>query len=186
MITLKFLLFLVYILFVFKIENYILINVLILVNCFIMVFFKISIKNFLRTLLYLIPFLTITFVFNMLLGNIYESFLIVIRLILAYIITYIFSKRIVIREIISFIEFITRPISILGINNKKIGVMVSVAISMIPILKEEIIQKIYALKSKGYKFKAYNINIIFKPIFISIFRKAGEIEKNLISKGYQE
>ena len=78
------------------------------------------------------------------------------------------------------------PLKIFKVDSRKAGLVVGIAVSMIPVLKDEIEQKIYALNSKGYKFKLNELDIIFKPIFISILRRTGEIEKNLISKGYQE
>lgn len=87
---------------------------------------------------------------------------------------------------IKTLKIITKPLSIFKLNNKKVGLMVGIAISMIPILKDEIQQKIYALNSKGYKLKLNNLSIIFKPLFISILKRTNEIEKNLIARGYQE
>ena len=64
--------------------------------------------------------------------------------------------------------------------------MVGIAISMIPILKDEIEQKNYSLKSKGYKFKSDGLTVMLKPIFISILKRTGEMEKSLLVKGYEE
>ena len=46
--------------------------------------------------------------------------------------------------------------------------------------------KINNIKSKGYKFKSDGLTVILKPIFISILKKTGEMEKNLLVKGYEE
>lgn len=186
MIVFKFLLFLSYLTIIFFVKNYVLLISLIIIAFILMKFFKCDIKDFFKTVLFIFPFLILTFVCNSLLGSFDESILIVIRLVLAYMITYIFSTLILVSEIVRFIEIITSPLAIFKINNKKIGLIVGISISMIPILKDEIMQRIYALNSKGYKLKLKNLNIILKPLFISIFRRTCEIEKSLISKGYQE
>ena len=64
--------------------------------------------------------------------------------------------------------------------------MISISICMIPILKEEIISIIKAIKSKGGKIDIRYLFIIMKPLLISIFKKTNQIEKTLIAKGYKE
>lgn len=185
-ILFKFLIFFTYLVLIFIIKQIPLFISLILISIFIMKILKMSIKDFGKSLAFLIPFLILTFIFNLIWSNLIDSVLILIRLILAYIVTYIFSKLTPTAEIVYFVELITKPFCLFKLNNKKIGLIAGIAISMIPILKDEIEQKIYALKSKGYKFKINTLNTIFKPLFISILKRTGEIEKSLIAKGYQE
>ena len=185
-ILFKFFIFFAYLAFIFIIKNYYLLVALILLNMLILVNLKLNIKEFFKVIIFLIPFLMLSFICNLIWSNLENSFLILIRLILAYMVTYIFSNLTPVADIVQFVETVTKPLSIFNLNNKKAGLIVGIGISMIPILKDEIEQKRYALKSKGYTFKFNNLNIIFKPLFISILKRTGEIEKSLISKGYQE
>ena len=185
-IVLKFLLFFIYLILIFISNHIFLLISLILFNIFMMILLKLEIKEFFKIFILLFPFLIITFLLNLIWDNLEISSLIFIRLVLAYIVTYIFSKLTSTSEMMTFVEIISKPLSIFKVNNKKIALMVGVSISMLPILKNEIEQKIYALKSKGYKFKIDSLNIVFKSIFISILKKTSEIEKSLIAKGYQE
>ena len=185
-ILFKFLIFFTYLIFIFVVKQIPLFIFLILASIIIMKILKNSIKDFGKTLVFLIPFLILTFIFNLICGELLDAVLILIRLILAYIVTYIFSKLTPTSEIVYFVELITKPFCIFRVNNKKVGLIAGIGVSMIPVLKDEIEQKIYALKSKGYKIEINNLKIIFKPIFISILKRTGEIEKSLIAKGYQE
>lgn len=186
MILFKFLIFFTYLTLIFVINNFVLFAFFSLAGLTIIKMLKINIKDFFKATIFLIPFLLLTFICNFWWGDIETAIIILIRLLLAYLGTYIFSRITPTGEIVRFVEIITKPLSIFKLDNKKAGLIVGIGISMIPILKDEIEQKMYALKSKGYKLKLNNLSIIFKPLFISILKRTGEIEKSLISKGYQE
>ena len=185
-IIFKFLVFFTYLILIFFLEVNSVFVILLAAELLVMKIFKISFKNFFKTIIILLPFLLVTFVCNLAWGDLNIAITILARLILAYIVTYIFSSITPTVQIIKFVEIITMPLKIFKVDSRKAGLVVGIAVSMIPVLKDEIEQKIYALNSKGYKFKLNELDIIFKPIFISILRRTGEIEKNLISKGYQE
>ena len=57
---------------------------------------------------------------------------------------------------------------------------------MIPVLKDEIYAILHSIKAKGKLVKINNINIIIKPMLISILKRTSQIEKALIAKGYME
>lgn len=66
--------------------------------------------------------------------------------------------------------------------------MVSISISFIPILKEEIQNLKYSLISKGFKLNFKNLikkpNYILMPLVTSIIKRTLEIEQSMISRGY--
>lgn len=185
-IVFKFFVFFAYLILIFFLKVHSIFAILLAVELLVIKFFKISFKNFFKTTIILLPFLIFTFICNWAWGDLNVAITIFARLILAYIVTYIFSSITPTIQIIKFVEIITKPFKIFEIDSKKVGLVVGIAISMIPVLKDEFEQKIYALNSKGYKLKLNELDIIFKPVFISILRRTGEIEKSLISKGYQE
>ena len=183
---LMFLIFFTYLILIFCIDDLSLIFLLILISLICMKILKIKIIDFIKSIIFLFPFLLITIILNLVWDEIRIAMLIFFRLILAYMTTYIFAKIITIAQMMSFFEVLSKPLKLFKINNKKIALMVGIAISMIPILKDEIEQKIYSLKSKGYKFKIDGLSVILKPIFISILKRTGEMEKSLLVKGYEE
>lgn len=183
---LKFLIFFTYLILIFSTDKIIIVLSLILASLILMKVLKIRILDFLKTIVFLFPFLILTIVVNSVWDEVKVAILIFCRLILAYMTTYIFSKLTATVQIMNFFEVLSKPLTIFKINSKKISLMVGIAVSMIPILKDEIEQKVYSLKSKGYRFKLDTLSIILKPIFISILKRTGEMEKNLFAKGYEE
>lgn len=65
-----------------------------------------------------------------------------------------------------------------------------IAIAFIPILRNELNQIRYSLKSKGINSNFFyilkNLNLIFKPFFISLLRRTSQIESSLKAKAYVE
>lgn len=112
--------------------------------------------------------------------------LIAVRLLIAYQVTYIFSQSMRAVEIAKVIQNLMYPLKIFKINNENIGIMISISLCVLPILKDEIEQKRFSLKAKGFELKLTNSLIIIKPLFISILRRTNEMEKSLRAKGYQE
>ena len=181
-----FLIFFTYLILIFCVDSLILIFTLILSSLIFMKLLKIKIIDFFKSIIFLFPFLLITIIFNLVWDEVRVAILIFSRLILAYMTTYIFAKLITVAQIMNFFELLSKPLKLFKMNNKKLALMVGIAISMIPILKDEIEQKIYSLKSKGYKLKIDGLSVILKPIFISILKRTGEMEKSLLVKGYEE
>lgn len=66
--------------------------------------------------------------------------------------------------------------------------MISISISFIPILKEEIQNLKYSLISKGFKLNLRNMmahpNYILLPLITGVIKKTSEIEYSVIAKGY--
>ena len=113
-----------------------------------------------------------------------------VRLVLVCNLTYTFSRTISNTEIGDVIEKLVYPLKIFKINPKEIGLMVTIALSFIPIMKAELSQIKNVLKVKGIKPTKINLlknlNLIFRPFFVSVLQRLNEIEMSLKAKGYQE
>ena len=182
----KMLFFIIYIIAIFSIKNYEILIIYILINFIISKIVNVKFLGFLeniKTIMILVIFTTIV---NMVFGSIEDGVILGMRILIAYNITYIFSNIFNISEISHTIEIILKPLYIFKINVKNISLIISIALCMIPILKEELEQTRNSLKSKGYKFKLNNLNLYIKPVIISILKRTDELEKTLIVKGYQE
>lgn len=182
----KLLLFIIYIVVIFSIKNYEIIAIYILINFIISKIVNVEFLGFLeniKTIMILVIFTTIV---NMIFGSFKDGIILGTRILIAYNITYIFSNIFNILEISQTIEIMLKPLYIFKINVKNISLIISIALCMIPILKDELEQTKDSLKSKGYKFKLNNLNLYIKPVIISILKRTDELEKTLIVKGYQE
>lgn len=180
--SLKFTFFMVYSIVIFFVENLALLLGLFLCNFLAIAVFKISLGKFMHHLKMLLPFAVFTALLNIIFGDLTLGILMAVRLLIAYQVTYIFSKTMTNLELASVIQNFAYPLRIFKINPEKIGLMVSIAFCVLPILKSEIEQKKYAVRAKG----ASNIFVMIEPIFISILRRTNEMEKALTAKGYEE
>ena len=184
----KFILFLIYVIGIFFIRNLILFGIILLFNLSIILLFKINIKKVITNLLKLSPFILFTSLINLIFTNLQEAILITIRLILVCNISYIFSQTISYLEFAQIIEKIFSPLRIFKINPKDISLMITIALSFMPIIKDELFQTKNILKTKGINPTKINLiknmNLVFKPFFISILQRVNEIELTLKEKAY--
>lgn len=186
----KFILFLIYSVGLFFIEDYMILALILIFNISIMIISKINLKNALNNTIKLLPFILFTVAINTIFADLKFSILIGIRLILIRNLTYIFSKTISYIEFARVIEKMVYPLKQFGINPEEIGLIVIIALSFIPIIKNEFEQIRNVLKVKGIKPTTFNLlknlGLIFKPFLISVMQRLNEIEISLKAKGYQE
>lgn len=186
----KFILFLIYTIGIFFINNYIALGIIAIFNIILMLLIKINIKNAGNNILKLLPFILFTIIVNILFADLEFGLLIGVRLTLVCNLSYIFSKTITYLEFGGIVEKLVYPFKIFGINPKEIGLVTTIAISFVPIMKSEILQLKNVLKIKGIKPTNFNLiknlNLIFKPFFISVLQRLNEVEMSLKSKGWQE
>ena len=186
----KFILFLMYTIGVFFVEDYISFGLIALFNIFLMIIAKINLKKAFKNTIKILPFILFTIAINLIFADLKFSILIGIRLILIRNLTYIFSKTISYMEFARVIEKMVYPLKLFGINPEEIGLIVIIALSFIPIIKNEFEQIRNVLKVKGIRPNTFNLlknlGLIFKPFLISVMQRLNEIEMSLKAKGYQE
>lgn len=185
----KFIFFLLYVISIFFIKNNIALIGALIINIVLILIYKINLKKLLNSLSKISIFVLITALINVFVVDINYAIIIGIKLILVCSITYIFSTTLSYMEFATIIETLAYPLKLIGLNPKDIGLLITIALSFIPILKEELSRIKYVLLVKGFKINTINIlkntNIIFKPLFVSIMEKINEIEYSLKSKGYE-
>ncbi len=186
----KFTLFLIYTIGIFFINNYITHGAIAIFNIILMVILKINLKNAINNMIELSLFIVFTVIINIIFADLEFATLIGIRLILICNFSYIFSKTISNTEIGEVIEKLVYLLKIFKINPKEIGLLVTIAISFIPIMKDEFSQIKNILKVKGIRPTKLNLlknlNLIFRPFLVSVLQRLNEIEMSLKAKGYQE
>ena len=185
----KFILFLIYTISIFFIENYILLTLILFINISLMIISKININKAIKSLIKLMPFILFTVVINIIFVDLKFAILIGVRLILVCNISYVFSKTISYTEFGEVIEKLLFPLKIFKVNPKEIGIIITIALSFMPILKDELLQIKNSLKAKGMNMTNINLiknaNLIFKPFFVSVLQRINEVEMSLRAKGYE-
>lgn len=185
----KFIFFLVYVILIFFVKSNIALIAALTIDVTLIIAYKINLKSLIDNLMKISIFVLITAIINAFVVNINYAITIGIKLILVCVMTHIFSKMLSYMEFATVIEDLAYPLKLLGVNPKDLGVLITIAISFIPILREELERIKYVLLVKGFKVNTINIvknmNIVFKPLFVSIMERINEIEYSLKAKGYQ-
>lgn len=186
--AIRFLLFIIYTALIFCINDYRIITLFIIINLILMIIEKIRLKEAGKNLVKLSPFILVVVVINMISNTIQNAAVIGIRLMLVFNITYIFTKNLTPGQLSNSIENILAPLKIFKVNTKDIGIMISIAIAFIPILKDETEKIKYSLQSKGFDTRGINMlknmKLLLVPLIVSILKRVDHIENGLKSKGY--
>lgn len=185
---LEFILFLAYTILVFFIKSYYLLGIVFLINIILMIASKENLKKAIFAVIKLMPFIIFTSGINMIISGFSYGLLIGLRLILVCNMTYIFARKMTPEKLQYVIENLLKPLKIIKIDSKEIGIIVCIGITFIPIIQREIQDIKYSLKAKGYQMNIKNIiknpNYILVPLMTSIIKKVNDLEASLLSKGY--
>lgn len=182
----QFIIFLIYITTIFLVHSKLIILVFAIINLILMLLFKIDVLKLIKSIKSFLVVVLVTSVVNMLMINFGYGLNIGIKLLLVCHVTCMFSQKVTYMGLAEAIEKLCTPIKLVGLNPKDVSLLVCIALSFIPILKDEIYQIKNSLKSKGFKLNLINIKLIFKPFFISLLKRVNDIELSLKSKAYQE
>ena len=182
---LKILMFLIYLVFLFSLNNIFSIVVLLILNIIVMVVFYKKIQITLNNIIWTIIFAILTILINSAISGIIYGLVIGTRLLIAYMSTYIFMNMMSIKEIVNAIEIMMYPFRIFKIDTKQISLIILIALNILPNMKHEIKQKMYAISSKGFGKNSIKGIFLAKSMLISILVKTNEMEQALIAKGYE-
>lgn len=184
--VIRFLIFVLYATLLFFMDSNILLLVALFVNILAMLLAKVKFLETIEHLIKIVPFILITVIINCILANYKYAFLIAIKLMLVCHITYVYAKTTTIREVAITIKMLCTPLKLGKVNLDEIELLVSISLSMIPILKEEFRQLKEACLAKGIKMNIKNMKVILTKLMISIMKRVNEIEESIIEKGYGE
>lgn len=167
-------------------NNYIYVSIATVINITAIIVIKVNIKNALKNLLNLLPFIAITGIINCILENYIYAMYISIKLILVCNITYTYSRTTTAFSVAKTVKTLCKPLEIFKINTDDIEILVALGITMIPILKKEFIDLKNVCIAKNIDWKLKNMKIILTKFLFSIIRRVNEIDEALIQKGQVE
>jgi len=186
--AIKFLLFIIYTALIFCINDYRILAIVAIINLILMIIGKIKFIDSVKSIIKLSPFIILVVIINMVSDTVYAAILIGTRLVLVFNITYIFTKNLTPGKLASSIENLLMPLKIFKVNTKDIGIMISIAIAFIPILRDETEKIKFSLQSKGFNTNGINMlknmNLLLVPLIVSILKRVDHIENALKSKAY--
>lgn len=184
--VITFLGFVLYATFIFFIDSYGGLGIILLLNLFMLLITKIKPWDALENMGKLLPFILLTVVINCILANYQYAFLVAIKLLLVCNITYIYARKTTVKNLASTMKGLCTPLKFLKVNLEDIELLVCISLSMIPILRREYRQLKEACLAKGMKLNVKNMKPILTKLMISIMKRVNEIEESMVEKGYGE
>lgn len=182
-----FIIFLIYIFLIFAINNIIIQAIFLVLNIVLIFCSKIPLKKIISNLVFLTPFIVITSIINLFLGESYKSLLVTYKLIIVCNTTLIFKYSFGTTKIIKTIETLLTPLRILNINPLDISLIINIATIFIPNIIQELTQIKSSLQSKACKIHSLKgLQYTSKIALTSIFKKTNDMELALKSKGFSE
>lgn len=179
-----FLIFILYATLVFFVPNNIWLISFAIINFILMIIIKVNLKKAIINLTKYLLFIFFTFIFNLILDTWTNAIWLAIKLVLVCNVTYIYSRTITVVKLAKTVRKICKPLELFKINTEEIEVLVSIALSMLPVLKKEYVEIKEACNAKNIKFNIKNMKIILSKILLSTIRRVNEIDESLVEKGY--
>ena len=180
-----FLIFIVYATLIFFVPSSGWLVVFAVVNLILMLVIKVNFKKAIINLTKYLPFILFTFIFNLILDNYINAIWMAVKLLLVCNTTYIYSRTITVSQLAKTIRTICKPLEIFKINTEEIELIVSISLSMIPVLKNEYIEVKEACKAKNITFNIKNMKVILSKVLLSTIKRINEIDESLVEKGYE-
>ena len=182
-----FLIFIIYIVLIFCLKNIKLLAILFLLQLTFYFSKKIKFRKLLSSISMLLPFILLTFIFNLFFDTIYNSLLVLVKLILVCITTFNYKEYFGTLNIVNAISKLLAPFQFFGISSYDISLIINISLTFIPNFIKEYKQISLALKAKGFKLHSTKtLKIISKLLLISTLKKTNQLEFTLKSKAYIE
>ena len=164
-------------------KSIILFGTIILCNVAIVIVLKIPIVKVTKQLFKILPYVLFTFFINVIISSISEAIWIAIKFLIVCNITCIYSITSTKTTIANTIKMLCRPLVLFNINIEEIEIMVAISLSIIPILKKDLVGIRDVYKYKGIKVNAKNIKNSLSVFFIGIIKRTNQIDEVLIARG---
>ena len=181
-----FLVFLAYTTAIFFLPNsYALIMVLI-INLGLGIIWRIDWRKLGRSLFRILPFVLITVVFNVWLDTWENAVFVALKLLLVSQMTLSYAQTLTSLEFAKMLGKLLWPLSKIGVKTGEIELMVCIALSLMPILRDNVREMRGAVIAKGRKVDLSNMRYVVQKLAHDSFRRIDEIDAALIAKGVQE
>ncbi len=180
---LKFLTFIIYATIIFFLPNHIYILACLFINLSIILLAKLSLKKAIVNTLKIFPFILFTFIINIFLDSFINALWIGIKLILVCNTTFIYSQTTTVARLAKTIRILCTPLKLFKINTEEIEVMVCIALSLLPAIKNDLIEVKNACKAKNIDINLKNTKYILSKFLLSMIKRVNQIDEAMIEKG---
>lgn len=184
--TFIFILFLVCNVLIFYLNNYCFVLSLFVIT-FLVILGKRRLMNYLKFMLKSLPYVLIMFLCNLPFSDFGDALFVSARFLLSLEMTYLLICFLSPLDIGRILSGLLSPLRVFGVNTRKAFLIISVALTFVPVLINEGKTMRKALAVKGYKSSLKNIlvrpNLFIVPFINNLFNKIEVMEKALIMKG---
>lgn len=182
------LLFIVFTVAVFFINNMYFLIVLLGLTLLFLLSYKIPIKKILSyNFKLLIFFIFFTVLVNIICDSFDGAIQMTLQLLLICNATYLFRYIMPTIKFIDAVETLLSPLKLFKVNTRDIGIILNIAITFIPIFLDEIDQIQNALVQKGLKRNSFaSIKYSFKVLIPLLFKRTNEVDYSLRAKCYMD
>jgi len=187
--TLGLILFFLYSILVFFINNYLILSLILIVNVILMILLKINLRKYTKVLKINLSIIIFIFICNFIFGDLNLAFLTSFKIYLVINTTYLFGTIYTPIKISDSFYYLLSPLKVFKIDIKELSIIIAISLSFVPILADETRNIKMALLSKGFKFNLKNVFIrphIYLITYLnSLFIRIEELELSLKMKGYE-
>ena len=188
--TIGLLLFILYTLLIFQIKNNVIILFCLAVQIFLIFVLDINKRKFISNFYSILPFLVFTVMFNVIFNGSYlEPLIVGGKILIAWGATNILAQKMPTVVLATAVSNLLYPFKFLGLDLKEVTLIITIAVSFIPILSKELSDIKNALMAKNFDFSVKNLlrrpQIFIVTYINAVFNRIDEIEKSLIAKAFE-
>jgi len=134
-----------------------------------------------KSMLYALPFIALTFAFNYWLLDLNDSLLFAARLGLVVHLTFILSQKLSVLNFARGIEVLLWPLRIFRLNTRHVSLVMAIAVSFIPVLRDQYIDIRAAMNARG---RRRGLSLFMRLFMFKIIYRASVLALTLEAKGY--
>lgn len=146
---------------------------------------RIKLVKVLQGIVRIAPFILLTFGFNVLLDSLQPAVFITSKLLIVCCMTLTYSQTLSVLEFARTISNFLSPLRGFGLNADEVCLVICLAMSMIPILRREIIEIKYAMRAKGMNLNMRNTYYAVTRSLIRSIKRVDELDLALRARGIE-
>jgi len=154
-------------------------------NILLMVVLLINPVRAVRSLILFSPLIFLSALFNYLWADLDTAAIFAARLTLVTNMTFIFASRVPMLKFAVGLQICLSPLGLVKINTRNVALTIAIAVSFIPILRDEARTIRHAMRAKARRRGMGNLTLFFKIIMYKVLYRAGSLAMTLDAKGHR-
>ncbi len=144
---------------------------------------RINLYRVLNSIVKISPFMLLTFVFNVWLADFEVAVFISLKLLLVCYTTFAYAQTLSVLSFARTIAKILSPLRAVNLDANEITLIIALALSLIPIIRKELMEVKCAIRAKGMTINLSTARIVVIYALTRSFRRIDELDMALRAKG---